>query len=159
MRIAKYLLGRKRYVLKFGYQKQVYALNCFGDSDFAGEIETRKSTSGGLMCLGDHAIKTWSSTQSVIALSTGEAEMYAINKTAASGMGGNSILHDLGVNLDLRVFTDATTGKSLVTRRGLGKVRHMRSMSCGFKAMFKQNQSQLSRSRTSSTHRISSQNI
>ena len=77
------------------------------------------------MCLGDHAIKTWSSTQSVIALSTGEAEMYAINKTAASGMGGNSILHDLGVNLDLRVFTDATTGKSLVTRRGLGKVRHI----------------------------------
>ena len=51
--------------------------------------------------------------------------MYAINKTAASGMGGNSILHDLGVNLDLRVFTDATTGKSLVTRRGLGKVRHI----------------------------------
>ena len=77
------------------------------------------------MCLGDHAIKTWSSTQSVIALSTGEAEMYAINKTAASGMGGNSILHDLGVNLDLRAFTDATTGKSLVTRRGLGKVRHI----------------------------------
>ena len=125
IRLAKYLLGKKRYVLKFGYQKQVYALNCFGDSDFAGEIDTRKSTSGGLMCLGDHPIKTWSSTQSVVALSTGEAEMYAINKTAATGMGGNAMLNDLGVNLDLRVFTDATTGKSLVTRRGLGKVRHI----------------------------------
>ena len=61
----------------------------------------------------------------MVALSTGEAEMYAINKTAATGMGGNAILNDLGVNLDLRVFTDATTGKSLVTRRGLGKVRHI----------------------------------
>ena len=61
----------------------------------------------------------------MIALSTGEAEMYAINKTAATGMGGQSILNDLGVTLDLRVFTDATTGKSLVTRRGLGKVRHI----------------------------------
>ena len=50
-RLAKYLLGRKRYVTKFGYQKQVYALNCFGSSDFAGEQETRKSTSGGIMCL------------------------------------------------------------------------------------------------------------
>ena len=77
------------------------------------------------MCIGDHAIKTWSSTQSVVALSTGEAEMYAINKTAATGMGGQSILKDLGVTLELRVFTDATTGKSLVTRRGLGKVRHI----------------------------------
>ena len=77
------------------------------------------------MCIGDHTIKTWSSTQSVVALSTGEAEMYAINKTAATGMGGQSILKDLGVSLELRVFTDATTGKSLVTRRGLGKVRHI----------------------------------
>ena len=125
LRLAKYLLGRKRYVTKYAYQKNVYALNCFGDSDFAGEIETRKSTSGGLMCIGDHTIKTWSSTQSVIALSTGEAEMYAINRTAATGMGGQSILKDLGVQLELRVFTDATTGKSLVSRRGLGKVRHI----------------------------------
>ena len=77
------------------------------------------------MCIGDHTIKTWSSTQSVVALSTGEAEMYAINKTAATGMGGQSILKDLGVSLELRVFTDATTGKSLVTRRGLGKDRHI----------------------------------
>ena len=73
----------------------------------------------------DHPIKRWSSTQSVIALSTGEAEMYAINNTAATGMGGQSILNDLGVTLDLRVFTDATTGKALVSRRGLGKVRHI----------------------------------
>ena len=88
MRIAKYLLGRKRYVVKYGHQKQVYALNCSGDSDFAGDLETRKSTSGGMMCLGDHAIKTWSFTQPVIALSTGEADMYAINKSAATGIGG-----------------------------------------------------------------------
>ena len=40
-------------------------------------------------------------------------------------MGGQSILKDPGVILELRVFTDATTGKSLVTRRGLGKVRHI----------------------------------
>ena len=72
-------------------------MNCFGDSDVAGKLDSRKSTSGGLVSLGDHAIKTWSSTQSVIALSTGEAEMYAINKTAATGMGGQSILNDLGI--------------------------------------------------------------
>ena len=28
IRLAKYLLGRKSYVMKYGYQKQVYALNC-----------------------------------------------------------------------------------------------------------------------------------
>ena len=30
-------------------------LNCFEDSDFAGGLDTRESTSGGIMCLGDRA--------------------------------------------------------------------------------------------------------
>ena len=70
MRIGKYLKGRPRYVIMFKPQKDVFATNAFGDSDFAGEIDTRKSTSGGLVCMGDHVIKAWSSTQTVIALST-----------------------------------------------------------------------------------------
>ena len=70
-RIAKYLKGRPRYVTMFRPQRDVFAINAFGDSDFAGEVDTRKSTSGGLVCLGDHVVKAWSSTQTVIALSTG----------------------------------------------------------------------------------------
>ena len=114
-----------RYVIKYAKQEQVHAINCFGDSDFAGEVETRKSTSGGVMMMGDHPIKSWSSTQTVIALSTGEAELYAINKAAASGIGAQSILNDLGMSLDICVYTDATSGKAMASRRGLGKVRHI----------------------------------
>ena len=125
IRIAKYLVGHMRYVTKFSKQEQVHSLNCYGDSDFAGKVETRKSTSGGIMMLGDHPIKSWSSTQTVIALSTGEAELYAINKSAASGQGTQSLLCDLGVKLDVRVCTDATTGKAMASRRGLGKVRQI----------------------------------
>ena len=33
------------------------------------------------MCVGDHMIKSWSTTQSVIALSTGEAEVYDNSNT------------------------------------------------------------------------------
>ena len=75
-----------------------------------------------MMCIGDHMIKSWSTTQSVIALSTGEAELYAINKSAANGLGAWSLLSDMGLTLDIRVYTDATTGKSVASRRGLGKV-------------------------------------
>ena len=70
-------------------------------------------------------IKSWSTKQSVIALSTGEAELYAINKSAANGLGAWSLLSDMGLTLDIRVYTDATTGKSIASRRGLGKVRHI----------------------------------
>lgn len=106
-------------------QREVFAINSFGDSDHAGEMDTRKSTSGGLVCVGDHVIKAWSSTQSVIALSSGEAELYALNKAAAQAMGIQSLLNDLGVNLGIGLHTDATTGRAMATRRGLGKVRHI----------------------------------
>ena len=77
------------------------------------------------MRLGDHVVKAWSSTQTVIALSTGEAELYAMNKAAAQALGLQSLLRDLGIELDIRIHTDATTGRAIATRRGLGKVRHI----------------------------------
>ena len=95
------------------------------DSDWAGDGSTRKSTSGGAACLNDHPVKTWASTQNVIALSTGEAEFYAIVKGASIGLGMKSLLEDLGEQVRVRVITDATTGKSLAGRNGLGKVRHI----------------------------------
>ena len=125
LRIGQYLRGRPRYVIKLVAQKDVSSINAFGDSDFAADVISRKSTSGGLVCLGDHVVKSWSSSQSIIALSTGEAELYALNKASATAMGLKSLLADLGVYLEIKVFTDATTGKAMATRRGLGKVRHI----------------------------------
>ena len=107
--IGKYLLGRPRYVIKFVAQKNAFSINCYGDSDFAEEQEAKKSTSGGILCLGDHSIKSWSSTQSVIALSTREAELYALNEDCAGGLGAKSLFSDLGLDLDIQDYTDATT--------------------------------------------------
>ena len=75
--------------------------------------------------IGDHMVKSWSTAQSVIALSTGEAELYGLNKCGASALGLQSLLEDLGVSLDIRLHTDATTVKAIATRRGLGEVRHI----------------------------------
>ena len=75
--------------------------------------------------MGDHPLRTWASTQNVIALSTGEAEFYAIVRGASLGLGMKSLLEDLGETARVKVLTDATTGKSLASRRGLGKVRHI----------------------------------
>ena len=85
--IIKYLKGKPHDVVMYTPQKNVYCINGYGNSDFATEIETRKSTSGGMTCLGDHLVKSWSSTQTVIALSTGEAELYALNETGAQSLG------------------------------------------------------------------------
>ena len=87
--------------------------------------DTRKSTSGGMICLGDHVVKTWSSTQTVIAINTGEAELYALNKVAAQSLGLQSLELDMGIDLSVRLHTDATTGRAMAMRRGLGKVGHI----------------------------------
>ena len=124
-RMGRYLVGRMRYVIMYHFQKDTYAINAFSDSDWAGDLASRKSTTGGCLMIGDHCIKAWSVNQSVIALSSGEAEFYALTRAAAMALGAQSLLADLGVNLKVRVLTDATTGKAIASRRGLGKVRHI----------------------------------
>lgn len=49
-------------------------LNCFSDSDYAGDRNTRRSTSGYVLMLGSGAISWCSQLQKCVALSTTEAE-------------------------------------------------------------------------------------
>ena len=125
VRLGKYLKLRPRYIIRFGWQPRSTTITTSVDSDWAGEGSTRKSTSGGIMQLGGHVVKSWSSTQNVISLSSGESEFYAIVKGASQSMGLQSLLRDLHLNTRIRVLTDATTGKSIASRRGLGRVRHI----------------------------------
>ena len=59
------------------------------DSDWAGCEQTRRSTSGGWIIVGQHPLQTWSSTQSVVATSSAEAELYGMNE-GASRVSGSS---------------------------------------------------------------------
>ena len=52
-------------------------LEVFGDSDWAGGLRTRRSTSGGVASIANGAIKSWSGAQATIALSSTEAEYYS----------------------------------------------------------------------------------
>ena len=65
--------------------------------------KSRESSSGGVVLLGKSTIKTWSSNQSVIALSSGEAEYYALVKGASQGIGVQNIMNDFGVEVIKKV--------------------------------------------------------
>jgi hypothetical protein len=75
--------------------------------------------------LGSHTVKTWSSTQTGISLSSGEAEFYGVLKGSGIGLGFQSLLADLGVTLPLRVWTDSSAAIGICNRQGLGKLRHL----------------------------------
>ena len=75
--------------------------------------------------LGQHCIKTWSSTQAIIATSSGEAEYYALVKASSVGIGCRSMLADLGHSSSLHVHVDSSASIGIASRMGLGKTRHI----------------------------------
>ena len=75
--------------------------------------------------MGSHCIKTWSSSQQVIALSSGEAEYYGLVKGATIAIGMKGMLKDFGIDVSIVMCTDASAAKGIASRRGLGKVRHI----------------------------------
>ena len=74
---------------------------------------------------GQHCIKFWSSTQAIIALSSGEAEYYGVVKAASVGLGCKAMFMDIGIRLAVYVHTDAEAAKGIASRTGLGRLRHI----------------------------------
>ena len=124
-RVARYLVGKPRFTQVMIWQDQPSQLLAYSDSDWAGDKTSRKSTSGGVVMSGAHVVKSWSSTQQVIALSSGEAELYALIKTAAQTKGIMASYMDFGQKLDCIVHTDANAAMGIVHRLGLGRTRHI----------------------------------
>ena len=75
--------------------------------------------------IGRHLIKSWSSTQGPVSLSSGEAEFYGVVKAAGVTLGYQALLEDLGVKLPVRLWTDSTATMGICGRQGLGKLRHV----------------------------------
>ena len=70
-------------------------------------------------------MKHWSSTQTSTALSSAEAEFGGVVRGSGQGLGYQSLLRDLGVDVPLRVWTDSSAAIGICQRQGLGKVRHL----------------------------------
>ena len=77
--------------------------------------------------LGDHCIKTWSSTQAPIALSSAEAEYYAMVESATRCLGIRTMLAELGIVVcsPVCLYADSSAARCFVARRGVGRMRHL----------------------------------
>ena len=123
-RLGRFLEGHRRLVFQYPWQ-EASGFDIYSDTDWAGCVKTRKSTSGGCMMLGGHLLKSWSSTQGLISLSSGEAEFYGVTKAAGIALGMRALMRDLGVEMRVRVWTDSSATMGICGRQGLGKLRHI----------------------------------
>jgi len=76
--------------------------------------------------IGYHNISAWSQTQALVALSSGEAELYAMVKGACHTLGLMSLAADFGVVLHGKFRSDASAAIGIVNRTGVGRLRHVR---------------------------------
>ena len=124
-RLGRYLKGKPRLQQWFVWQPRQEKLVTYSDADWAGCKQTRKSTTGGCIKIGLHTIKGWSKTQALVALSSGESELYASLKAAAETLGLMSMLKDLHWEMEGKVYGDASAALGIINRTGLGKTRHI----------------------------------
>ena len=75
--------------------------------------------------VGAHTLKVWSKTQSLIALSSGESELYATRRAAAEAFGVMAMMKDMGYNVSGEIWSDASAALDIIHRTGLGKTRHI----------------------------------
>ena len=123
-RMGRYLIGHPRMLYTYPFQR-AEGIDVYSDTDWSGCPRTRRSTSGGCIMIGKHCIRTWSSTQPSVTLSSGEAEFYGLVKAAGAGLGHQSLMGDLGLDVPVTVWTDSSAAIGIASRSGLGKLRHL----------------------------------
>ncbi|XP_047268890.1 LRR receptor-like serine/threonine-protein kinase EFR [Capsicum annuum] len=93
-KVLRYIVG----TVDFGiwYSKVAdFSLIGYSDSDWAGSIDNRKSTSGNVFNLGSRAISWSSKKQDVVALSSSKAEYVAVTSAACQAIWLQRLLIDI----------------------------------------------------------------
>ena len=127
--LLRYIVGTKQSVLRLRPSQMLadwrctLDIACYVDSDWAGCSRTRKSTSGSTVQVLDCDVIHSSRTQATVALSSGEAELYAIGQGVNEALFVKNLVleAEFARRVQIVAYTDSTAGKSMATRFGAGK--------------------------------------
>jgi hypothetical protein len=105
-KIFKYLQGSRKLGLKYERGEKV-ELTAYTDSDWAGDIDSRKSTSGYVVMMGGAAVSWKSKRQDSVALSSTEAEYMASTQACKEVIWGKDFLSELSFEQGtVQMYTD-----------------------------------------------------
>ena len=128
-RTIRYLAGKKGYSVMIptatSEQENVDDdLMLYSDSNWAQDTRDRKSVSCGVIFCRGALLQTFVRRQTVIALSSGEAEWYAACSTVAEALHLRCLL-DFGHPGSIWLYVDSTAAKGIGQRQGVGRLRHL----------------------------------
>jgi len=107
-RILRYLRGTLNFKITYrGHpDKSHMQLSGYADADWAGCLDTRRSTTGYLVFLGPNLISWASTRQHVVSLSTTEAEYYSTTACTTEILSCRQFLRELGSFYSLNTASD-----------------------------------------------------
>ncbi|UYV85024.1 hypothetical protein LAZ67_X004326 [Cordylochernes scorpioides] len=126
-RIFKYLVGTTEYGIMYQKGHKVGVLESFSDADFAGDPETRRSTSGVVCKLAGGAISWLSQKQRSVSLSTTEAELVAASNTAKEVIWLNRLFSEISPLKEQPIIKvdNASTIKSIKNPEFHKRIKHI----------------------------------
>ena len=107
-RVLRYLKGTLLYGLKFSAHEEEPELFAYSDADWAGDVDTRRSTSGYVFQIGSSTVSWSSKKQTTVAKSSTEAEYVALSSATQEAVWLRSLMGDLGRQMDapINVYED-----------------------------------------------------
>ena len=128
IRLGRYLKGSPRCVHEYHWQEPDNVPKGYSDSGWAGGRATGKSTTGGIVMLGSHLVKSWSRAQDSVTLSSAEAELVALGKLAMESLGIRSMCREWELAAEGKtsaLYADASAALSIAKRqRGWQNASH-----------------------------------
>ena len=98
-RIFRYLRGTSDVGLIYGGDTQCLVTG-YSDSDYAGDVDTRRSMTGYVFTLGGSVVSWKATLQPTVTLSTTEAEYMALTEAAKEVIWLKGLVSDLGLHHD-----------------------------------------------------------
>jgi hypothetical protein len=128
--LFRYLIQTTNFALKYGGKLPLNNLGLLGyaDAAFADDVKTRHSTGGHVIFLADGPVFWKTKKQSVVALSTTEAEFMNLTPAGLSLKWINNILTEMGYKQDtpLLLYTDSANARATVLNAdNTARTRHV----------------------------------
>jgi len=122
--ILKYLNTTKNYKICYDGTGEIVG---YTDSDFAGDLKDRKSTSGNIILMGNNPICWTSKKQSIVATSTAEAEYVSTSECVKKVLWIRNILEELfNFNKPITIYTDNIASKTNIENDEINpKLKHV----------------------------------
>ena len=123
-RVLRYVNGTKSMGLCYNGSKHTTVYG-YSDSDWAGDINDRKSTSGYAFLMAGSAVSWSSKKQSIIATSTCEAEYVALSMACKEAIWLRRLLTEVPMKIDLskglKLFTDSQSAMKLSANESINR--------------------------------------